>query len=551
MSKKYLFLVSIIIVSGLQAQTPQKTKAIAVTNNNTIKVIVPKGSSLLSGIFSAPSGSAITLQNNGKSDLSLVAQKESGKTFSTNTFHFPTPLLDGTKYKVTLKKAPTGQTCSIYAAGEGQTPQSANTLRVGCDFTFDLLSRSSNDKAYSTFYETFDPAVGGNSGEEGRYIVFVSSAAGLAGSTGKHRQIFWRDRNAGITKMISAASNGEEGNGDSYFPAISGDGKSVAFESYSSNLVENDKNGFRDIFVWNATTNKIETVSIGEDGAEANAESFEPSVSGDGNLIAFTSTASNISRTGKGISNNNVFLRDMQNNTTIMISIDPIAQKGGGGSEPSISYDGNRIAFYSNAATLVANDNNGIWDIFLWEKNNALLKRISLTADGKERNQGNESANRIVAPAISGNGRYIAFATTADNMVPGESNIFQDVFVYDITTGSTVIASNSVDGKPGNEDSPIGQGEKIAISYDGNWVAFSTKTTNLGVPSSNIVMHNMATGKNQAISSVNGSSVGRPSISASGSYVVFGIGAKLDSRFPSTGIFANYTGVGPCRFCPQ
>jgi hypothetical protein len=551
MSKKYLFLVSIIIVSGLQAQTPQKTKAKAVTNNNTIKVIVPQGSSLLSGMFGAPSGTNIVLQNNGKSDLSLVAQKESGKTFSTNNFNFPTPLLDRTKYKVTLKKAPTGQTCSIYAAGEGQMPQSENTLRVGCDFTFDLLSRSSNDKAYSTFYETFDPAVGGNSGEEGRYIVFVSSAAGLAGSTGRHRQIFWRDRNAGITKMISAASNGEEGNGDSYFPAISGDGKSVAFESYSSNLVENDKNGFRDIFIWNATTNKIETVSIGEDGAEANAESYEPSVSGDGNLIAFTSTASNISRTGKGISNNNVFLRDMQNNTTIMISIDPIAQKGGGGSEPSISYEGNRIAFYSNAATLVANDNNGIWDIFLWEKNNALLKRISLTADGKERNQGNESANRIVAPAISGNGRYIAFATTADNMVPGESNIFQDVFVYDITTGSTVIASNSVDGKPGNEDSPIGQGEKIAISYEGNWVAFSTKTTNLGVPSSNIIMHNMTTGVYRAVSSVVGSGVGRPSISASGSYVVFGIGAKLDSRFPSTGIFANYTGVGPCRFCPQ
>lgn len=536
-----LFLVLVIAVDGLQAQ--QKAK---VTSGPT------SGGSLLYGMFSAPTSTPIVLQNNGKSDLSLVAQKESGKTFSTSTFNFPTLLLDGTKYKVTLKKAPTGQTCSIYAAGEGQMPQSANTLRVGCDFTYDLLSRSSNDKAFSTFYETFDPAVGGNAGEEGRYIVFVSSAAGLAGSTGKHRQIFWRDRNAGITKLISAASNGEEGNGDSYFPAISGDGKSVAFESYSSNLVQTDKNGFRDIFIWHSATNKIETVSIGEGGAEANAESFEPSVSGDGNLIAFTSTASNISLTGKGISNNNVFLRDMQNNTTIMISIDPIAQKGGGGSRPSISYDGNRIAFYSNAATLVANDNNGIWDIFLWEKNNAVLKRVSLTADGKERNQGNESANRIVAPAISGNGRYIAFTTTADNMIPGgESNIFQDVFVYDINTGTTVIASNSSAGKPGNADSPIEQGEKIALSFDGNWVAFSTNASNLGVPSANVVMHNMSTGKNQLISSVSGSSVGRPSISYSGSYVVFGIGAKLDSRFPSSGIFANYTGVGPCRFCPE
>src|SRR6185436_1967456 len=85
---------------------------------------------------------------------------------------------------------------------------------------------------------------------------------------------------------------------------------------------------------------------------------------------------------------------------TILISIDPITRKGGGGSKPSISHDGNRIAFYSHTATLVAGDNNGLWDIFLWEKNMPALKRVSLTADGKERNQGTESANRIVAPAI-------------------------------------------------------------------------------------------------------------------------------------------------------
>ncbi len=551
MKKLFLFLVLATLAARLPAQPPQKTNAVKnVLPGNKTNIVVASGSSLLYGIFSAPSGAGIVLQNNGKNDFTLTAKKETGKTFSANTFNFPTPLLNGTKYKVTLKKAPTGQTCSIYAGGEGQMPQNANTLRVGCDFTYDLLSRSANDKAFSTFYETFEPAVGGNQGEEGRYVVFISSAS-FAGSTGKHRQIFWRDRNFGITKLISASTAGEEGNADSYSPAISGDGKTVAFESYSSNLVQSDKNGFRDVFAWHSNTGKIDVVSIGAKGTEANAESYEPTVSGDGRFIAFTSMAGNISATEKGVSNNNVYLRDMQNNTTIMISIDPIAQKGGGGSNPSISYYGNRIAFYSNAATLVANDNNGIWDIFLWEKNNAILKRISLTADGKERNQGNESANRIVAPAISGNGRYIAFTTTADNMIPGESNNFQNVFVYDINTNSTVIASNSADGKPGNEDSPIGQGEKIAISYDGSWVAFSTKTTNLGVPSTNVVMHNMSTGKNQVISSVNGSGVGRPSISASGSYVVFGIGANLDSRFPSTGIFANYTGVGPCRFCPQ
>ena len=552
MKKIFLFLVLATLAKILPAQPPQKTNAVKnVIPGNKTNIVVASGGSLLYGMFSAPTSTSIVLQNNGKSDLSLVAQKESGKTFSTSTFNFPTLLLDGTKYKVTLKKAPTGQTCSIYAAGEGQMPQSANTLRVGCDFTYDLLSRSSNDKAFSTFYETFDPVVGGNQGEEGRYVAFVSASAGFVSSTGKHRQIFWRDRNSGITKLITASPAGEEGNADSYAPAISGDGKSVAFESYSSNLVQSDKNGFRDVFVWHSNTGKIDVVSIGVKGTEANAESYEPTVSGDGRFIAFTSMAGNISAVEKGISNNNVYLRDLQADTTILISVDPNAKKGGGGSNPSISYDGNRIAFYSHTATLVSNDDNGLWDIFLWEKNNATLKRISLTADGKERNQGTESANRIVAPAISGNGQFIAYATTASNMVPGDNNNSQDVFVYDINANTTTIASNSFDRKPGNADSPIEQGEKIAISFNGTWVAFSTKASNLGVPSANIVMHNMTTGENRAVSSVIGSSVGRPSLSYSGGYVVFGIGGKLDSRFSSSGIFSNYTGVGPCLSCPQ
>lgn len=537
MKKALLFFVLAIIVCGLQAQTQVRTVA------NTVP-----GSSLLKGILYAPTSTSITLQNNGKNDLVVMIPKESGKVYDIKYFNFPTPILDSTKFKITLKKAAGGQTTIIYGGGEGMMPQNENRILIGSDFTYDLVSRSSDDKTFSTFYETYDPAVGGGIGSEGRYIAFVSASAGFAGTTGKHRQIFWRDRNTGITKIISTASNGEEGNGDSYAPAISGDGLSVAFESYSSNLVPNDGNGVRDIFLWHSATNSIERVSVGSDGKESNADSYEASVSGDGNLVAFTSTASNLSAVDKGISNNNVFLRDLQSNMTTMISIDPKARKGGGGSNASISWDGSRIAFYSHTGTLVANDNNGFWDIFLWDKKNPKLKRVSLTADHKERNQGEESANRIVVPSISGNGNFITFSTTANNMTTNDTNIFQDVFVYDIANDTTIIVSIGTEGKPGDGDSPIGQGEKIAISFDGKWVAFSTKTTNLGVPASNIVMHNMVTGKNKVVSSVDGSSVGRPSISRSGSYVVFGIGGPIDKRFQSSGIFTNFTGLGPCRF---
>jgi len=546
-----IFILLLSFVNMVQAQSPPKTTAKKPALTNTATKLISSGTSLLSGMFSAPTGTTIIIQNNGKNDFSPAVPKESGKSFNTKTFNFPAALPDGSTFKIAIKKSPAGQTSVVYSGGQGTMPADANKIRIGSDFTYDLISRSSNDATFSTFYESSDGVVGGNNGEEGRYVAFISSAAGFSGSTGKHRQIFWRDRNTGITKMVSVAASGEAGNGDCYAPAISGDGKSVTFESNATNLVQEDKNGVRDVFIWQAATNTIKKVSMGAGGKEANANSYESSVSGDGNFVAFTSDASNISATEKGVSNNNVFLYDVQKDNSIMISIDPISRKGGNGSKPSISHDGNRIAFYSHTATLVPGDNNGLWDIFLWEKNTPVFKRISLTADGKERNQGTESANRIVAPAISGNGQFIAFSTTATNMVAGDVNAFQDVFVYDINTGKTVIASQGADGKSGNADSPIEQGEKIAISFDGKWLAFSTNASNLGVPSANIVMRNMGTGQNRAASSVVGSSVGRPTMSYTGAYIVFGIGGKLDGRYPSSGIFANYTGVGPCRSCPE
>jgi hypothetical protein len=136
-------------------------------------------------------------------------------------------------------------------------------------------------------------------------------------------------------------------------------------------------------------------------------------------------------------------------------------------------------------------------------------------------------------------------------MVPGDDKNFQDVFIYDTKSNSTIIASTNADGKMGNGDSPIGQGEKIAISYDGNYVAYSTNASNLGAPAANIVLYDATSKKNRAVSTIAGSSVGRATLSYSGSYVLFGIGGKLDSRFSSSGIFAHFTGLGLCRFCPQ
>ncbi len=342
---------------------------------------------------------------------------------------------------------------------------------------------------------------------------------------------------------------GAEGNGDSFAPSISADGQSVAFESYATNLVPTDTNKVRDIFVWNARTNTVTAVSTGAGESETNAESFEPVISGDGSLVAFSSGASNLAPGVSGLDTINVYLKKVgSGQAPIFVSADPKTKKGVGGSRPSISDDGSKVAFYSFASTLVADDKNDLWDIFLYDSNNPKLKRVSLTSGRTERDQGTESASRVVAPSISGNGSFVAFATTAANLVAGDTNKLQDVFVVNVDSGEVKRVSLGANGEQGNADSPITQGEKVAISFDGSWVAFSTSAANLG---GELILKNVLTGETRVIASEQRSGVGRPAISRNGGYVVFGAGSRLDSRFQSTGIFAGFTGITRCRFCSR
>ena len=506
--------------------------------------------SFVNGIFIAPPGSTIVLQNSNTDILSLVAQKDTGAA-SKIVFKFPKSLVAGSKYNVTVKTAPAGMVSKI-SNGNGVMPQPGNGVKVECDYKYDLVSRSTNNGSFSTFYEGGLPVVAGGNNEEGRYVTFVSNSVGFCGITGKYRQVFWRDRNTGITKLVSAAPGGEEGNSDSNAPSMSMDGHTVAFESNATNLVDGDKNGFKDVYTWDSFTGKIQRVSVGPGGVEANGESFEPSLST--GEIAYTSSASNLLPGVEAGSMVNVYWRNLVTGEQKLISVDYKTRKGAGGSRPSISMvsgDSTKIAFHSASPSLVPGDKNDLWDIFVYSKNKP-LKRISLTYKGEEREQGNESATRDVKPSISGNGRYVAFATTATNLVPDDNNNAQDIFVVDTQKDTIVRVSIDARGIEGNGDTPIGQGEKIAISYDGKWTAFNSKAKNLGAPDYNFFMHNTATGETRAVTTgSDGCLTTQPVMSINASYVVFGMCPKLDNRFQSSGIFAAYTGIAGTRFSDQ
>jgi hypothetical protein len=505
-----------------------------------------------------PIGAALTLQANGAS-LPVTVVRTTGNTddYDITAFSFITPIADGTPYTLSVLTPPAGQTCSVYQGASGTLPVVQGNVLVGCEYNHDLVSRSDDDAVRGSYTDSQSPSIGGSnevigittqSYGEGRFVAFVSYAAGLAGNTSAHRQVFWRDTLTGQTVLVSANADGAEGNGDSWAPALSADGMVVVFESHATNLVAGDTNGVRDIFVRSAISPlPVQRVSVGPAGVQANAASYEPTVSGDGGVIAFTSDASNLSATSLGQSSSNVFRRDVAAGTNTLVSL-TTSGVGAGGSRPMLSEDGQRLAFYSFASNIVSGDTNGLWDIFVHDQGTGLRSRVSLTSTGAERNTGTESASRVVTPGISGNGRYVAFATTASNMVPGDTNGMQDVFVVDTQNGAVTRASVGSSGAQGNADSPLGQGERPVLSYDGTWVAFSTASNTLGAGAgssgvSNVVMHNNTTGETRAVTDRTTGSVGPASMTRSGAYVVFGASSALDGRFNGSGLFSRFTGV--------
>ncbi len=516
----------------------------------------PPGSSTLAGQWHAPVGAQVTLRLNGGAGPALTMPPFAGSTdlYNLLPFGFTQGLQDGAAYQVTVASAAANLSCSVYKGATGTMPAAADALRVGCELTHDLLSRSTDSSVRGSYFESGAVVIGGAAGAvgstvlgygEGRFVAFVSSATGLGGATGGRRQVFWRDRLTGETLLLSASAAGAEGNGDSFAPALSADGLTVVFESHASNLVAGDTNGVRDVFLWSGLNRGagLKRISVSAAGVQGNSESYEPTVSGDGRVVAFSTGASNLTAGVSGTSTINVVRTDVATGTHTLITANRVGGAGVGGARPALSEDGNRLAFSSFSSQLVAGDGNGLWDIFVYQHDTASLRRVSLTSTGGERNQGTESASRVVTPAISGNGRFVAYATTASNVVPGDTNGAQDVFVVDLDGALGVRrASQAADGTGGNGDSPIGQGERIAISADGAWVAFTTAASNLGVAANTAVLHGMALGENRTF--VTGSAGVSPvQMSRSAAYVVYGASLQQDPRFPGSGLFGHFTGL--------
>jgi len=307
---------------------------------------------------------------------------------------------------------------------------------------------------------------------DGNVLAFQSYASNLvAKDTNGQLDVFVHDRTTGITELVSVDSSGAQGNGQSYAPSISSDGLIVAFVSNASNLVVSDTNAKLDVFVHDRTSGVTERVSVNSSGGEAQGGSYgsaSPSISADGRFIAFWSSASNLV-TSDTNGCDDVFVRDRTNGITERVNVDSSgAEANRDCSDPAISADGQVVAFYGLASNLVAGDTNGFGDIFVHDLTSGVTVRVSLDSLGAEGNAYSFS------PALTADGQIVVFNSSASNLVSGDTNGQLDVFVHDRSTGITEIMSVDSSGGEGNAGS-----ERASISADGKVVAFNSGASNL------------------------------------------------------------------------
>ncbi len=348
---------------------------------------------------------------------------------------------------------------------------------------------------------------------DGRYVAFYSAATNLvAGDTNGKNDIFVRDRDtdangifdeagAVATTLISVDSGGAQANSSSSAPSISSEGRYVAFVSAASNLVAGDTNGKSDIFVRDRDTDAdgifdeagaVATmrVSVDSAGAQADNNSISSSISSDGRYVAFASPATNLVA-GDTNGRIDIFVHDRQTSATTLISVGlGGAQANGNSGTPSISSAGRYVAFYSTASNLVAGDTNGATDAFVHDRDTdadgifdeigaVATTLISVDSAGA---QANGSSSDL---SISPDGRYVAFYSSASNLVAGDTNGTTDAFVRDRDTDADgifdeagAVATTLVSVDSGGAQANGGS-RYPSLSRDGRYVVFYSSANNL------------------------------------------------------------------------
>lgn len=331
---------------------------------------------------------------------------------------------------------------------------------------FERVSVSSGEQmVYNSGEYSSAPVISGN----GQSVAFMSMASDLASSDENGMpDIFVRDLD-GTTSLISRALNGNSGNGASFTPAISANGQYVVFQSFSNNLTDNDENRSIDVFFRDRQTRITELMSISEEGLQGDDPSeygySSVAVSDDGRYVAFSYNRLPL----PGHPSNGgpyVYIRDRQEDTIRMI-----AQ----GSHPALTGDGRYMAFISQERLSLEDQNNGT-DVYLYDQQTGSFERVSVTSSGAEVPE----QWIYSAPDVSADGRYVVFQSSYDGLTPDDSNQSTDIFLRDRALRKTILVSGGINGTSGD-----GESFKPAINDEGTLVTFTSWASDLVINDDN------------------------------------------------------------------
>jgi len=304
---------------------------------------------------------------------------------------------------------------------------------------------------------------------DGRYVVFESDSDNLVNDDSNElSDIFVFDRDNDTIERVSVDSAGAESDGPSNSPTISANGRFVAFHSLAGNLVSGDNNDVQDIFVYDRDTDNIERVSVDSSGVEVNERNISARIADDGRYVVFESDSDNLV-SGDNNGERDIFVHDRNNDSIERVSVDSGGGEGNDNSfSATITPQGRFVAFESDASNLVANDTNSSTDVFLHDRSTGTTELVSLTDSGAQGNDGSFN------PSLSADGRYVGFGSGATNLVPGDTNGFTDLFLYDRNNGRVVRISRNAGGAGGDQES-----RQISLSSDARFAAFHSTATNL------------------------------------------------------------------------
>ncbi len=278
---------------------------------------------------------------------------------------------------------------------------------------------------------------------DGSVVAFKSQATNLLpGTPNTHISVFVRDRNDGSISQVSIGWNGQP-DANSYPPALDHAGGVVAFGSDASNIVIGDFNQVPDMFVRERASGIVQSPTLINDGTGGGrVPDMRGALSADASLVAFTSSADDLAPDIDTNEANDVFVSTRATGARELISVATVgSQPGRSGNAasagPALTSDGCVVAFYSEASNLVSGDTNSVRDVFVRNRcaDPATTERVSIATDGTQADGPSQPSG--LPPAISGDGRYVVFASDANNLVPDDTNGVRDVFIRDRVEGTT------------------------------------------------------------------------------------------------------------------